>query len=63
MLVDRIDITPVFKHVCIDRDIHLSAHVSWVGSTSMETVVDVSQQDNSGQLRKLLGESTILSEV
>lgn len=55
VLVDRIDLTPAFKDVANDRDIKLRGHVSWVGKSSMEATIDVTQPDGSGQDIKLLG--------
>ena len=55
MLVDRIDLTPAFVDVVSDRDIQFAGHVSWVGSSSMETTVEVTQEDFSGNCQKLLG--------
>ncbi|XP_067948664.1 acyl-coenzyme A thioesterase 9, mitochondrial-like [Watersipora subatra] len=54
LLVDRIDLAPAFRQVSADRDILLSGHVTWVGKSSIEATIDVSQKDLSGQSQKLI---------
>lgn len=55
VLVDRIDLTPAFRSVANNKDIYLRGHVTWVGKSSMEATIEVTQQDESGTEAKLLG--------
>jgi len=55
VLVDRIDLTSAFNDVSIDEDIKLTGHVSWVGKSSMESTIQVSQRNSEGVDMKLLG--------
>ena len=58
VLVDRIDLTPDFCTVDINKDIKLRGHVTWAGKSSMETTTDVTQIDDSGNEVKMLGRSS-----
>ena len=53
--MDRIDLTPAFRTVDINKDIKLRGHVTWAGKSSMETTTDVTQLDDSGNEIKMLG--------
>ena len=58
VLVDRIDLTPDFRTVDINKDIKLRGHVTWAGKSSMETTTDVTQIDDSGNEVKMLVRSS-----